>query len=153
MHAYLRYNRYVLEVALALTVPGLTGSYYETMWLDRDGAQPALTRVDAELDFDWRFGGVTNGADYPGPFVGAQSLSHSRYVGARWTGLVASEHDEEYTFAVDVPPHHQVRVKVDGAWVVQHWNETGGVRLDSGDASAVADGALSGTYLMRRGIL
>ncbi len=103
----------MLEVALALTVPGLTGAYYETMWLDRDGAQPALTRVDAELDFDWRVdvnnnnnnnngssssssSSNANGADYPGPLVGAQTLSHSRYVGARWTGLVAAEHDEEH---------------------------------------------------------
>ena len=54
---------------------------------------------------------------------------------------------------MDAPPEHQVRVKVDGEWVIQHWNETGGVRLDGGDTAKVADGPMAGTYLMRRGIL
>ena len=74
------------------------------MWLDRAGtvinSEPALTRVDSEVNFDW--------TDGSGPFVGAANLGASKYVGARWTGLIAAEYDEEYTFFVDVPPDHQV---------------------------------------------
>ena len=78
-------GEYILEVNLALTTPGLTGEYYESMWLDRGGVEPVLTQVDSEIDFDWASAGEN------GPFVGAQYLGESQYVGVRWTGLIASE--------------------------------------------------------------
>ena len=53
---------------------------------------------------------------------------------------------------MDIPTTQQVRVNIDGEWIVEHWNETG-VRLDGGNSSHVADGDLYGTFLMRSQIL
>ena len=66
--------------------------------------------------------------------------------------LMCRRYDEVYTFTADIPSNHQVRVKIDEQWVIQHWNETG-MRLDGGDPAVVADGALVGEYLMRSQIL
>jgi len=135
-----------LQVNLAQTVPGLSGEYYETMWLDRNDAEPSVSQIDSEIDFDWSTG------DDLGPFIGAQYLAQSKYVSARWTGLIAAEYDEVYTFSVDIPEYFQVRMKLDDEWIVEHWNETG-IRLDGGDQNDVASGDLSGSYLMRSQIL
>jgi hypothetical protein len=142
------HGEYILEVNLARPTPGLTGDYFETMWLDRDviGTDAAVSRIDSEINFDWRAG------DEEGPFIGAANLNASDYVGIRWSGLIAVEYDEYYTFEIDVPQQHQVRMKVDEEWIIQHWNETG-IRLDGGDPDFVADGNLTGRYLMRSQIL
>ena len=53
----------------------------------------------------------------------------------RWTGLIATEYDEEYTFFVTTHPANQVRVSVDNRWVVDRFNFTS-IDLDGKGAPA-----------------
>ena len=82
-------------------------SYYANSYLD----EPAvLSRIDAELDFDW-------GGGSPGEGVPVDGFS------ARWIGnVLLPAGTYAYTVTVDDGSH----VWVDGQLVVDEWHETGG---------------------------
>ena len=59
----------------------------------------------------------------------------NRLKSVRWTGLIATEYDEKYTFFVTTHPANQVRVSVDNRWVVNRFNVTS-IDLDGKGAPA-----------------
>lgn len=78
-------------------LPGLRGEYYSNP--DLSGA-PAVTRTDAQLDFEWQAGS-------PDALIPAENFS------ARWTGFVTSPVSELLTFHIFADD--AVRVRVGGA--------------------------------------
>merc|ERR1711939_892442 len=69
----------------------------------------------------------------------------------RWTGLIATEYDEKYTFFVTTHPANQVRVSVDNRWVVDRFNFTT-IDLD-GKGAPVNDFNLQGSVVLRSRVL
>ncbi len=64
---------------------GLLGEYYN----NRDFTSLALTRVDAQVNFTWA------GAQTPAPAVQDETFA------VRWTGRLAVDYSEEYTFYLE----------------------------------------------------
>jgi hypothetical protein len=90
-----------------LTVPsncdtGFQAAYYNN--LERLGV-PALTRLDARIDFDWQH-------NSPGPGVNPNNFS------VRWTGRVRPLYSETYTFRAEVD--NGARLVVNGQTVNDH---------------------------------
>lgn len=65
------------------TSGGLRGSYYENIWFFYT---PVMTRVDAEIAFDWGEGLLTSAA--------------GDYVSVRWEGSIMASTSEEHTLCV-----------------------------------------------------
>ncbi|NBV24135.1 MAG: hypothetical protein EBS05_19725 [Proteobacteria bacterium] len=89
-------------------VHGLLASYYRRTELD---SSSAVTRIDQQLDFDW-------GNNAPVNDVPAESFS------ARWSGQVAAQFTEGYTFHVEAGGG--VRLWLDGQLVLDQWRDRPG---------------------------
>ena len=92
----------------AAPMRGLLAAYYRRTELD---SSSALTRIDPQLDFYW-------GENAPVSDVPAQSFS------ARWSGQVAAQFTESYTFHVEAGGG--VRVWLDGQRILDQWSDRGG---------------------------
>ncbi|MEQ2008432.1 MAG: PA14 domain-containing protein, partial [Limisphaerales bacterium] len=87
---------------------GLLAAYYRRTELD---SSSAVTRVDPQLDFNW-------GENAPVPDVPAQSFS------ARWSGQVAAQFTESYTFHVEAGGG--AKLWLDGQLILNQWNDKPG---------------------------
>jgi beta-glucosidase len=75
--------RNILRPARNSSESGLMGEYFNNLTMS---GQPALTRIDPEIDFDWD-------GDTPGPAVHRDSFS------VRWTGFITAPGPGTYTFS------------------------------------------------------
>ena len=96
-----RSGAYGLSVTLARG-GGLSADYYENVWFFYT---PVMTRVDAQVNFDWGEGSITPAA--------------ADYVSVRWAGLLLPRYTEQYTLYVDADDG--VRLWVDNAQLVDRW--------------------------------
>ena len=96
-----RSGAYGLSVILARG-GGLSADYYENVWFFYT---PVMTRVDAQVNFDWGEGSITPAA--------------ADYVSVRWAGLLLPRYTEQYTLYVDADDG--VRLWVDNAQLVDRW--------------------------------
>lgn len=87
---------------------GLLAAYYRRTELD---SSSAVTRIDPQLDFNW-------GENAPVPDVPAQSFS------ARWSGQVAAQFTESYTFHVEAGGG--AKLWLDGQLILNQWNDRPG---------------------------
>ncbi len=87
---------------------GLLAAYFRRTELD---SSSAVTRIDPQLDFDW-------GNNAPVAEVPAESFS------ARWSGQVAAQFTESYTFHVEAGGG--VRLWLDGQLVLDQWRDRPG---------------------------
>jgi GH18 family chitinase len=101
---------------LALVGDGLTGAYYANGNLS---ASPVLSRVDATIDFDWRFG-------FPDPSLTAHPFS------VRWTGWLMPQYSETYTFSVEAD--NVMSLQIGGTSVInkQPGVKSGNIALTAG---------------------
>jgi hypothetical protein len=96
-----RSGAYGLSVTLARG-GGLSADYFENVWFFYT---PVMTRVDAQVNFDWGEGSITPAA--------------ADYVSVRWVGLLLPRYTEQYTFYADADDG--VRLWVDNAQLVDRW--------------------------------
>jgi hypothetical protein len=96
-----RSGAYGLSVTLARG-GGLSADYFENVWFFYT---PVMTRVDAQVNFDWGEGSITPTA--------------ADYVSVRWVGLLLPRYSEQYTFYADADDG--VRLWVDNAQLVDRW--------------------------------
>lgn len=96
-----RSGAYGLSVTLARG-GGLSADYFENVWFFYT---PVMTRVDAQVNFDWGEGSITPTA--------------ADYVSVRWVGLLLPRYTEQYTFYADADDG--VRLWVDNAQLVDRW--------------------------------
>lgn len=87
---------------------GLLAAYYRRTELD---SSSAVTRIDPQLDFTW-------GENAPVPDVPAQAFS------ARWSGQVAAQFTESYTFHVEAGGG--AKLWLDGQLVLDQWRDRPG---------------------------
>lgn len=87
---------------------GLLAAYYRRTELD---SSSAVTRVEPQVDFRW-------GENAPVPDVPAQSFS------ARWSGQVAAQFTESYTFHVEAGGG--ARLWLDGQLILDQWRDRPG---------------------------
>jgi beta-glucosidase len=80
----------VYHVANDASQPGLTGEYFDNVEFS---GNPALTRVDPQIQFDWN-------AATPVPELHANAYS------IRWTGMITPPGPGVYTFSVPKPAWH-----------------------------------------------
>jgi serine/threonine protein kinase len=93
---------------------GLKGEYFVGKYLEGD---PAMTRVDGEIDFDWDI-------DAPDGRVPADSFS------VRWTGALLAPHTGRWTFKTIADDG--VRLWVGDELLIDDWNRSGRRRESSG---------------------
>ncbi len=97
---------------------GLKADYFNSVNL----TNPALTRTDATVNFDW-------GTGVPAPGVGVNGFS------VRWSGLIEPAYTETYTFYTD--SDDGVRLWVNGQLLIDNWTNHG-VTEDSATLALVA---------------
>jgi beta-glucosidase len=103
---------------------GLRGEYFKTRTIE--GA-PALTRVDAKVDFRWYRGSPTSDALARGEIGAADALGDDGY-SARWTGQLLPPAPGRYELTVSGDDGY--RLYVEGKLVIDDWNERrGGVAV------------------------
>ena len=102
---------------------GVKGEYFQGM----DLKDLKLTRIDPEIDFSW-------GSGEPDPAVGADNFS------VRWTGEVAAQFTETYTFYT--MSDDGVRLWVDGKQLINNWTNHGDTE-DRGKIDLVAGNTYS----------
>ena len=101
---------------------GLIGAYFANTSL---AGYPAMTRLDATLDFDW-------GGSAPDVAVGADAFS------VRWSGKVLPRFSETYTFTTT--SDDGVRLWVNGQLIIDNWtlhsptDNSGQIALSAGVA-------------------
>jgi len=108
----------VAELA-TVTGTGLTGQYFTNANLS---GTPALTRLDATVNFDWGIGS-------PDPSIPVDRFS------ARWTGQVEAERSETYTFTTT--SDDGVRLWVNSQLLIDNWT-VHSVTDNSGNIALVA---------------
>lgn len=91
---------------------GLLATYFD----DRHLAQPVLTRIDPNIDFDW-------GAGAPAPGMGKDTFS------VRWTGRVEARVSGRHTFLVRAD--NGARLWIDGRLLLDS-RSRGTIRLEAG---------------------
>jgi hypothetical protein len=87
---------------------GLLAAYYRRTELD---SSSAVTRIDPQLDFNW-------GGNAPVSEVPAEAFS------ARWSGQVAAQFTESYTFHVEAGGG--AKLWLDGQLILNQWNDKPG---------------------------
>ncbi|RFC43856.1 MAG: PA14 domain-containing protein [Verrucomicrobia bacterium] len=97
---------------------GLKAEYFSKM----DLTSPILTRLDANVNFDWLLGS-------PAPSVAVDGFS------VRWSGAVTARYTEAYTFFANTDDG--VRVWVNGVNVIDNWTDHAATEV-SGTINLVA---------------
>jgi hypothetical protein len=82
---------------------GLSADYFENVWFFYT---PVMTRVDAQINFDWGEGSITATA--------------ADYVCVRWTGLLLPPYTEQYTFYADADDG--ARLWVNNIQLIDRWD-------------------------------
>ena len=82
---------------------GLSADYFENVWFFYT---PVLSRIDAQINFDWGDGAITPTA--------------ADYVSVRWSGRLLPRYSEEYTFYVDADDG--VRLWINDVQLVERWD-------------------------------
>jgi hypothetical protein len=93
---------------------GLMASYYNNIWLQGD---PAYTKVDPIIDFDW---GTDIISSQP---AGVEVDTGRDYVAVRWQGFIKPRYTEILTFSALTDDG--VRLWVNSTKVIESWNTTG----------------------------
>ncbi len=86
---------------------GLSGQFYNNMTLS---GSPVLTRVDAQVNFNW-------GGNSPGSGVAASGWS------AKWTGTITAPQTGTYTFSLTSDDGS--RLYINGQLVIDNWRDQG----------------------------
>ena len=102
LHSVATPARPLADDLLAVAGTGLDASYFASPTL----AGPAVSRVDATVDFAW-------GTQPPDPALPAGAFS------VRWTGKILPPAAGQYTFTIAAPDG--VRLTVDGLKVIDNW--------------------------------
>jgi hypothetical protein len=82
---------------------GLSADYFENVWFFYT---PVLSRIDAQINFDWGDGAITPTA--------------ADYVSVRWSGRLLPRYSEEYTFYVDADDG--VRLWINDVQLIERWD-------------------------------
>jgi hypothetical protein len=82
---------------------GLSADYFENVWFFYT---PVLSRIDAQVDFDWGTGTITPTA--------------ADYVSVRWSGRLLPRYSEVYTFYVDADDG--VRLWINDVQLIDRWD-------------------------------
>ena len=82
---------------------GLYGEYFDNAFLD---GEPAITRLDYQIDFDWGLGLITNDV--------------ADFVSIRWSGKVLAPYSEDFTFIFKADD--AVRFYWEGTLVLDRWD-------------------------------
>ncbi|MHC4361545.1 MAG: PA14 domain-containing protein [Planctomycetota bacterium] len=100
--------------SFTITQPGggLTAEYFNNTLLS---GEPAVTRVDPEIDFDW------GTADVPGENSPDASINVNNF-GARWTGELKVDLTDKYIFGINA--NNGFRLWLDGEPIIKHWNNS-----------------------------
>lgn len=106
-----------LRTGSANSRAGLSGEYFANTSLE--GA-PALTRMDAKIDFNWK-------SVAPAPGIPASHFS------VRWSGELVPSTTGDFRFSVRSGGSYGVRFYLDGKCLIDEWKEQG----DAGMASLV----------------
>ncbi len=111
---------------------GLRGQYFR----GKDFAgEPALTRVDAKVDFRWDRGAPTDEAVARGELAASRALDGDNFC-VRWTGVLVPPASGEYELTVTA--NDGARLFVDGQKVLEEWSETSVARAVSGKVALEA---------------
>jgi beta-glucosidase len=105
---------------------GLRGEYFRGKEL---AGAPALTRVDAKVDFRWDRGAPTDEAVARGELDASHALDGDNF-SARWTGVLVPPVSGEYELTVTA--NDGARLLVDGKAVLEAWSDTSVARAVSG---------------------
>lgn len=104
---------------------GLRGSYYSgkadappKQWFDN---QPALTRVDPQIAFNW------SGDKKPQPSLTVPRQVPSERFAVRWEGYVEPEFTEDYRFTSQ--NNDKIRVWLEDDLIIDDWNDFEGGAL------------------------
>jgi hypothetical protein len=96
---------------------GLKAEYFNNTTLS---GEPALTRLDPEIDFNW------GNADVPGENSPDASINVDNF-GARWTGELEVDLTDTYIFSINA--NNGFRLWLDGEPIVNYWdNPTTSIR-------------------------
>ncbi len=101
-YAVTRSGSYALTVTLARG-GGLSADYFENVWFFYT---PVMSRIDAQIDFDWGTGAITPTA--------------ADYVSVRWSGRLLPRYSEVYTFYVDADDG--VRLWINDVQLIDRWD-------------------------------
>ncbi len=88
---------------------GLKAEYFGNRNLD---GEPAVTRVDPQIDFDWGNGDVP-GENSPDAAIGVEEFS------ARWSGELEVDITDSYTFSISA--NNGFRLFLDGQSIIDFW--------------------------------
>ncbi len=81
---------------------GLSADYFENIWFFYT---PAMSQIDAQINFDWGEGAITPTA--------------SDYVSVRWYGRLLPSHSETFTFYTDADDG--ARLWVNDVQLIDRW--------------------------------
>jgi hypothetical protein len=82
---------------------GLSADYFENIWFFYT---PVISRVDAQINFDWAEGAITPSA--------------ADYVSVRWSGRLLPSYSETFTFYADADDG--VRLWVNDVQLIDRWD-------------------------------
>ncbi|MHC4437763.1 MAG: PA14 domain-containing protein [Planctomycetota bacterium] len=98
----------------SFTVAGETGGLKAEFFNNRSlGGEPALTRIDPQIDFSWG-NGTTRGENSPAENINVDEFS------ARWSGVLEIDVTDEYIFRVNA--NNGFRLWLDGRLIVDYWD-------------------------------
>lgn len=103
-HIVTRSGSFALSVALARG-GGLSADYFENVWFFYT---PVMSRIDAQIDFDWGDGAITATA--------------ADYVSVRWMGRLLPPYSEMFTFYTNADDG--VRLWVNDIQLIDRWEGT-----------------------------
>ncbi len=112
--------------------PAWRGEYYPNRWL---AGTPIMVRDDSAINFNW-------GAGSPGPYLPADSFS------IRWTRVVPFE-GGRYRFTAQ--SDDGIRLFVDGALVIDQWEDQAGATHTADRDLAAGDHSLRVEYYENTG--
>ncbi|TKJ35923.1 MAG: hypothetical protein CEE38_12985 [Planctomycetes bacterium B3_Pla] len=112
---------------------GLKAEYFNNTTLS---GEPALIRLDPEIDFNW------GNADVPGENSPDESIGVNNF-GARWTGELEVDLTDTYVFGINA--NNGFRLWLDGEPIINYWDNP----TTSSRQSAPIDLVGSSTYSIR----
>jgi hypothetical protein len=102
----------VWQFTTAAATVGLQAEYFDNPDL---AGEPAVTRIDPQIDFDWA-GGSEPGLNSPDAQIPVDNFS------ARWTGELEVDLTDTYVFSVTA--NEGFRLWLDGRLIIDYWGNT-----------------------------